>query len=488
MSRVEYVASFKRYGTPRSGASNRAEPARRPPGDQPCHPWFNGSLVPWLHRPRGRRWTTWRRSGTPRGKSGARTASTARKTRAAGLRDRHAAAHGQRLAARRHRIRLRPDRRDGPLPADARHARSSTRWAGTTTACPPSGACRTITACAATPPLPYDPAWRHRAAPARRQAPAADLAAATSSSCASELTGDDERRSRTLWRRRRPVGRLAADLRHHRRPLASASPSGPSCATSHAARRTRARPRPCGTWTSATAVAQAELEDREHAGRVPPARLPRSRTATPVEVETTRPELLPACVALVAHPDDERYQPLFGTTVRTPLFGVRVPVHGAPAGRPGQGHRHRDDLHVRRHHRRRVVAGARPAGPVDPAPRRPLPRGRARLADRAGAERWAELAGRTAKQARARHGRAAAASPATWSASRGRSCTRSSSTRRATGRWRSSPAASGTSATAPATRTAARVAARAGARAGVAPRRTCGSATSTGSRASTPTG
>ena len=28
-----------------------------------------------------------------------------------------------------------------------------------------------------------------------------------------------------------------------------------------------------------------------------------------VEIETTRPELIPACVALVAHPDDERYKP-----------------------------------------------------------------------------------------------------------------------------------------------------------------------------------
>src|SRR5690606_10943763 len=35
---------------------------------------------------------------------------------------------------------------------------------------------------------------------------------------------------------------------------------------------------------------------------------------------------LAACVALVAHPDDERYQPLFGTTVTTPLFGVEVPI------------------------------------------------------------------------------------------------------------------------------------------------------------------
>ena len=38
-------------------------------------------------------------------------------------------------------------------------------------------------------------------------------------------------------------------------------------------------------------------------------------------------------MALVAHPDDERYQPLFGTTVTSPLFGVEVPVVAAPPGR-----------------------------------------------------------------------------------------------------------------------------------------------------------
>src|SRR5207253_5140495 len=47
---------------------------------------------------------------------------------------------------------------------------------------------------------------------------------------------------------------------------------------------------------------------------------------TKVEIETTRPELLASCVALVAHPVDERYRPLFGTEVKTPVFGVSVPV------------------------------------------------------------------------------------------------------------------------------------------------------------------
>src|SRR6185295_7992498 len=56
-----------------------------------------------------------------------------------------------------------------------------------------------------------------------------------------------------------------------------------------------------------------------------------------VEIETTRPELIAACVALVAHPDDARYQPLFGHDVITPLFGARVPVKPHPLADPGKG-------------------------------------------------------------------------------------------------------------------------------------------------------
>jgi valyl-tRNA synthetase len=85
-----------------------------------------------------------------------------------------------------------------------------------------------------------------------------------------------------------------------------------------------------------TAVAQAELEDREMAGSY--VRLAfRRPDGTTVAVATTRPELLPACVALVAHPDDERYAALAGTTVTTPLFGVEVPVRTHPLADPGQG-------------------------------------------------------------------------------------------------------------------------------------------------------
>ena len=76
--------------------------------------------------------------------------------------------------------------------------------------------------------------------------------------------------------------------------------------------------------TFRTAVAQAELEDRDQPGAYH--RIGFDGPDGKVFIETTRPELIPACVALVAHPDDERYQPMFGKTVKTPLFGVEVPV------------------------------------------------------------------------------------------------------------------------------------------------------------------
>ncbi|MDO4918447.1 valine--tRNA ligase [Kocuria sp.] len=88
--------------------------------------------------------------------------------------------------------------------------------------------------------------------------------------------------------------------------------------------------------TFRTAVAQAELEDREREGAYH--RIPFHRPdGEKVFIETTRPELLPACVALVAHPDDERYQHLFGTTVRSPLFDVAVEVRAHPLSKPDKG-------------------------------------------------------------------------------------------------------------------------------------------------------
>ena len=92
-----------------------------------------------------------------------------------------------------------------------------------------------------------------------------------------------------------------------------------------------------GLWdvTFQTAVAQAELEARDYPGAYH--RVAFHGADGPVHIETTRPELLPACVALIAHPDDERYQGLFGSTVTSPLFGVEVPVIAHPAAEMDKG-------------------------------------------------------------------------------------------------------------------------------------------------------
>ena len=92
-----------------------------------------------------------------------------------------------------------------------------------------------------------------------------------------------------------------------------------------------------GLWdvTFQTAVAQAELEARDYPGAYH--RVAFHGADGPIHIETTRPELIPSVVALIAHPDDERYAALFGTTVTSPLFGVEVPVVAHPAAEPDKG-------------------------------------------------------------------------------------------------------------------------------------------------------
>ncbi len=85
-----------------------------------------------------------------------------------------------------------------------------------------------------------------------------------------------------------------------------------------------------------TAVAQAELEDRERPGAMNRVRF-RTTEGADALIETTRPELIPACVALLAHPDDERQRELVGKEVLTPLFGTRVPVLTHPLVDPEKG-------------------------------------------------------------------------------------------------------------------------------------------------------
>ncbi|MBM0126656.1 valine--tRNA ligase [Pimelobacter simplex] len=88
--------------------------------------------------------------------------------------------------------------------------------------------------------------------------------------------------------------------------------------------------------TFQTAVAQAELEARDYAGAYHRVAFHKP-DGSPVYIETTRPELIPSVVALIAHPDDERYADLFGTTVTSPVFGVEIPVLAHAAAEKDKG-------------------------------------------------------------------------------------------------------------------------------------------------------
>ena len=138
-----------------------------------------------------------------------------------------------------------------------------------------------------------------------------------------KLTTEDEKQFEALWRR---LG-LSVDWNQTYQTISPAAIAVSQKAFLNNLARGEAYQSMAPTlWdiTFRTAVAQAELEDREQPGAYH--RLGFDGPDGKIFIETTRPELLPACVALVAHPDDERYQGLFGKTVKTPLFGVEVPV------------------------------------------------------------------------------------------------------------------------------------------------------------------
>ncbi|WP_223690362.1 valine--tRNA ligase [Leifsonia poae] len=148
------------------------------------------------------------------------------------------------------------------------------------------------------------------------------------------LTVEDEKQFEALWR---SLG-LSVDWSQTYRTIGTESLHTSQLAFLNNIERGEAYQAMAPTlWdvTFRTAVAQAELEDREQPGAYH--RVAFHGESGPIFIETTRPELLPACVALVAHPDDERYKPLFGTTVTTPVFGVEVPVLAHHLAQPDKG-------------------------------------------------------------------------------------------------------------------------------------------------------
>ena len=75
-----------------------------------------------------------------------------------------------------------------------------------------------------------------------------------------------------------------------------------------------------------TAVAQAEIEDREIKGAYHDLRFGIEDSKQDLIISTTRPELLAACVGITAHPDDKRYKDLFGKKAISPVFFAPIPI------------------------------------------------------------------------------------------------------------------------------------------------------------------
>jgi valyl-tRNA synthetase len=177
------------------------------------------------------------------------------------------------------------------------------------------------------PSLPYDPAYQPPADPPKEPV---SISRRNFVDLCLRLTTEDEKAFENLWR---TLG-LSVDWAQTYTTIGPEAQRASQRAFLRNLGRGEAYAQEAPTLWDVdfrTAVAQAELEDREMPGAY------HRISFSGVEIETTRPELLPACVALVAHPDDERYQPLFGTTVRTPLFGVEVEVRAHELADPHKG-------------------------------------------------------------------------------------------------------------------------------------------------------
>jgi valyl-tRNA synthetase len=178
------------------------------------------------------------------------------------------------------------------------------------------------------PSLPYDPEFAP--SPTDPAHPAVAISRRNFIELCSRQTMEDERAYEAVWRR---LG-LSVDWSYTYTTIGREARIASQRAFLRNLARGEAYLAEAPTlWdvTFQTAVAQAELEDRELPGMY--YRL----GFGPVEVDTTRPELLPACVALVCHPSDSRYAALVGSTVRTPLFDVEVPVYAHPLADPEKG-------------------------------------------------------------------------------------------------------------------------------------------------------
>lgn len=189
------------------------------------------------------------------------------------------------------------------------------------------------------PTLPYDPDFtppHHGDSKSVRAADQVPISRRNFIELCEQLTKEDEKQFEALWRR---LG-LSVDWQHSYQTIAPDTQKVAQYAfLQNLARGEAYQQAAPGLWdvTFQTAVAQAEVESREYPGDYHALAFHRGEGEGDVIIETTRPELLAACCCLVAHPDDERYQHLFGSTVTSPGFQVEVPVLAHPAAEMDKG-------------------------------------------------------------------------------------------------------------------------------------------------------
>ena len=183
------------------------------------------------------------------------------------------------------------------------------------------------------PSLPYDPDFTPPEKPdPKRQV---SISRPNFVELCEELVPEDEKKFEALWR---TLG-LSVDWEQHYTTIGPKAQKVSQTAFLRNFARGEAYLQEAPTlWdvTFQTAVAQAELEARDYAGAYHRVSF-HGADGAPLFIETTRPELIPSVVALIAHPDDERYQALFGTTATSPVFGVEIPIVAHPAAEVDKG-------------------------------------------------------------------------------------------------------------------------------------------------------
>ncbi|MCB9831831.1 MAG: valine--tRNA ligase [Planctomycetes bacterium] len=184
------------------------------------------------------------------------------------------------------------------------------------------------------PALPYDPAWKPRR-DKKKDDEIEQVSRRNFIEACAIITEEDERAFEDLWRRlglSLDWSRTYATIDEHCRRISQLS------FLDLVAKGQVYNTESPTMWDVdfQTAVAQAEVEDRGRPGFMHDLRFA-VKGGGEFTISTTRPELLAACIAVVAHPDDARFKPLFGQTAITPLFGAEVPILAADHADPEKG-------------------------------------------------------------------------------------------------------------------------------------------------------